>query len=148
MTCKRLSHRARAEQDYWLSFSDFKDVTEEERLDFLRYDSHGGEPPRERLPRLRLPFGELLYGKNPILLGKARHGQMGNVKGGRRYGMMIDSYSDMKGGWPGGLYIVSDYLTREPFNIRPLREWFGSKTVHRWLSAFFWEAFHWKPRSG
>ncbi|KKL70532.1 hypothetical protein LCGC14_1885550 [marine sediment metagenome] len=141
MTCKRLSRKARAEQDYWLSFSDFKDVTEEERLDFLRYDSHGGEKPRERRPRLHLPFGELLRGKNPILLGKSRHGQLGNVKGGKRGGMMIDSYFDIKGGWPGGLYLVADYLTREPFNVRPLREWFGDEAVHRWLTAFIWEAF-------
>lgn len=128
MSCKRLSHNARGEQDYWLSFSDFKDVTEEERIDFLRYDSHGGEEPQERRPRITLPFGEPFNGLNPVLLGKKRYGQYG--------GMMRDGYFDMKGGWPGGLQVVSDYLTREPFNVRPLREWFGDEAVHRWLTEF------------
>ena len=115
MTCKRLSRKARAEQDYWLSFADCV-ATEEERMEFLRYDSHGGEK---------------LSG-NPILQGKSFHGMFGEV--------MRDGYFDMEGGWPGGMYVVADYLTREPFNIRPLCEWFGDKAVHRWLTAFFYEA--------
>ncbi len=116
MSCKRLSRKARAEQDYWLSFADRK-ATNGERMEFLRYDSHGGERPSG----------------NPILTGKSHHGMYGE--------MMRDGYFDMEGGWPGGLYVVADYLTREPFNVRPLREWFGDENVHRWLSAFLWEAF-------
>ena len=141
MPCKKLKTKAQREQDYWLSFSDFKDVTEEERLDFLRYDSHGGTMPAERIPRIIAPFGEKLHGSNPIMLGKIRHGQMGNIKGGKRSGVMIDSYFDLEGGWVGGVYLIQDYLTREPFGIRPLREWFGDEAVHRWLTAFLWHAF-------
>ena len=111
MSCKRLSGKARAEQDYWLSFSDTKTVSDAERLDFLHYDSHGG-----------------ILENNPILLGKKRYGQYGE--------MMRDGYLDMKGGWPGGLCVVIDYVTREPFGVRPLIEWFGYGTVHRWLTEF------------
>ena len=75
MPCKRLRPKARAEQDFWLSFSDFKDATEEERMDFLRFDSHGGAEPSERVPRVTDPFGVPYCGLNPILLGKKRHGQ-------------------------------------------------------------------------
>lgn len=114
MSCKKLSNKARAEQDYWLSFSDIKAVNEVERMDFLRYDSHGGD----------------LF-ENSILLGKKRHGQYGEV--------MKAGYSGID--WPGGLYVIADYLTREPFSVRPLREWFGDEAVYRWLRAFFWEAF-------
>ena len=116
MTCKRLSRKARLEQDYWLSFAG-REAILEERMEFLRYDSHGGERPS----------------RNPILEGKSLHGMYGEV--------MRDGYFDMYGGWPGGLCVVADYLTREPFNVRPLREWFGDENVHRWLAAFLWEAF-------
>jgi hypothetical protein len=121
MTCKRLSKETRIEQDYWLSFSDRKEATDDERLEFLRYDSHGGEKPNY----------------NPILLGKRHHGIYGET--------MRDGYFDLQGGWPGGLYVVADYLTRQPFNVRPLREWFGNESVHRWLSAFFYHSFGWQP---
>ena len=70
MTCKKLKTKARWEQDRWLSYlptkSDpnvqYADVvmripTEQERLDFLRYDSHGGKVAP-------IPKG------NPILAGK------------------------------------------------------------------------------
>lgn len=123
MTCKRLSKRTRAEQDYWLSFSDRKEATNEERLDFLRYDSHGGVMPPD----------------NPILFGKKRHGIYGE--------MMRDSYFDQHGGWGGGLELVEHYLSRKPEGLRPLCEWFGNEAVYRWLSAFFWHAFQWPPAS-
>jgi len=120
MTCKKLKLATRAEQDYWLSFSDYEDVTEEERLDFLRYDSHGRTlPERGRF--------------NPILLGKIRHGQSGEV--------LRDSYFDTHGGWIGGLLLVIDFLEREPFQIRPLVEWFGHESVKRWLGAFDVQTF-------
>lgn len=86
-------------------------------MEFLRYDSHGGI----------VPTG------NAILQGKRFHGMFGEV--------LRDGYFDMGGGWPGGLGVIADYLTREPFNVRPLREWFGDEAVHRWLSAFLYEAF-------
>lgn len=112
-------------------------------MDFLRYDSHGGEKPAGRVARVCLPNGEMMRGDNPIILGKVRHGQMGHIKDGKRGGIMIDSYFDLEGGWGGGIYLIEDYLTREPFGIRPLREWFGDETVHRWLSAFLFHAFGW-----
>ncbi len=142
MSCKRVSTKARREQGYWISFSGHKDVTEEERLDFYRYDSHGGEPPLERVVRQQLPFGEDYYSINPIMLGKKQHGMIGNTKGGKRGGLMIDWYFD-EVGWIGGLYMVEDFLTREPFGLRPLREWFGDEMVQRWLAAFLFHAFGW-----
>ncbi len=92
-----------------MSFSDTKTASDAERLDFLRYDSHGGT-----------------LENNPILLGKKRHGQYGEV--------MRDGYFGVEGDWPGGLHVVADYVTREPGGIRPLIEWFGYETVHRWLT--------------
>lgn len=49
-------------------------------MDFLRYDSHGGEAPAERVPRLTDPFGVPYCGMNPILLGKKRHGQFKELR--------------------------------------------------------------------
>ena len=117
MTCRKLSRRARAEQDYWLGLSDSKVATEVERLDFLRFDSHGGPAPID----------------NPILLGKRRHDQYVE--------MVRESYFDMNGGWPGGLAIVAEAIAdgtayRDP--RAPLRFWraaFGKAAVHRWLCA-------------
>lgn len=113
MSCKRLSRAARAEQDYWLSYSDCPTATEAERLDFLRFDSHGGG-----------------LNDNPILLGKIRHGQAGEV--------LRAAYEDRHGGWVGGLGLVLDYGTRHSSRgIKSLVEWFGPKAVHRWLGAVF-----------
>ena len=55
MSCKKLKWKAEAEQDRWLSYLPTKDApnaryaavirrlpTQQERLDFLRYDSRGG----------------------------------------------------------------------------------------------------------
>jgi len=112
MSCKKLSRKARAEQDYWLSFADIKSATDQERLDFLRFDSHG----------IDRPLG------NPILDGKIHHGQYGE--------MMRDAYFDTEGGWIGGLWLVADYVNRVPFGVRPLVEWFGPERVQRWCEAF------------
>ena len=112
MSCKKLSRKARDEQDYWLSFADIKDVTDQERLDFLRFDSHGTDRPSG----------------NPILGGKIRHGQYGE--------MMRNSYFDTEGGWIGGLWLVTDYVNRVPFGVRPLVEWFGPERVQRWCETF------------
>lgn len=82
MSCKKIRPRVRAEQDYWLSFLGLWDltlpVTEEERLDFLHFDSHGSEEPKARIARYTLPFGESWRGLNPILLGKKHCGLMVN----------------------------------------------------------------------
>lgn len=75
MSCKRISRRARAEQDYWLYFSDIHEATEEERMDFLHYDTHGGDVPQGRVFRFTDPAGEPLLGPNPIYLGKVRREQ-------------------------------------------------------------------------
>ena len=106
----KISRNARNEQDYWLSFADVKHVTDKQRLEFLQFDSYGGDRPVN----------------NPILNGKIRHGQYGE--------MMRDSYFD--GGWPGGLYLVADYVNRKPFGVRPLVEWFGPERVQRWCTVF------------
>lgn len=116
MSCTRLSAHNRLEQDYWLSFAvgdRLPPVTDAQRLEFLRYDSHGGD----------VPHG------NPILLGKARHGQFGSV--------LVESYFDLSAGWVGGANIVEDYIEREPFQYRPLVEWFGPEAVERWLDAWW-----------
>ena len=117
MTCRKLSRRARAEQDYWLSFSDIKTATEEERIEFLRFDSHGGPA----------------WIDSPILFGKSRHDQY--------VGMVRESYFDMNAGWPGGLWIVAEAVAtgtayRDPRT--PMRFWrtaFSETTVRRWLHA-------------
>lgn len=112
----KIRPRVRLEQDYWLSFSDFPQATEEERQDFHAYDSQGTPlPVRERV--------------NPIYLGKVRHGQYGEV--------LRDSYFGLDGGWIGGINIVEDYLEREPFQCRPLVEWFGEEAVRRWLEVWW-----------
>lgn len=57
-----ITRRARAEQDFYLSFlveSEVFDATEEQREEFYRYDSEGGSISRD----------------NPLLLAKARYGQ-------------------------------------------------------------------------
>ena len=110
----------------------------------MRYDSHGGDKPQERVPRMIMCDGEKICGINPILLGKKHHGLMGNIKNGVSHGVLADSFWRQDGGWPGGLYLVEDYATRIPYGIRPLIEWFGYKRVYVWVQAFLWHAFGWK----
>lgn len=106
-----MKRKARAEQDYWLSFQENEDA-EEDRLEFFRYDSHGGS----------------INPLNPVLVGKIRYGHTGEVLREARF--------DTEGGWVGGLQLVADYATREPFGIRPLVEWFGLEVVRGWVVAF------------
>jgi len=138
MSCKRISKRAKREQDYWLSFSDFPWTTKEERIDFLRFDSHGGETPNSRTIHINnVPI------LNHIFLGKRRHDQFINI--------VRDSYCDMEGGWIGGLDIVAEEIStgivyRDIKN--PFRFWitaFNEKTVYRWLSMFLYHVFGWRP---
>lgn len=114
MSCKKVRLKHRQEQDYWLSFVPELSATEEERLEFLRFDSHGGQ----------------ISLMNPILRGKKAHG----IKGGT----LLEEYFALDGSWPGGLWLVADYLSR-PFDVRPLREWFGDEAVQRWEEAY-WDA--------
>ena len=107
----RVGRRSRKEQDYWLTFSDTKTATDAERRAFLDYDSRGGARPD----------------RNPILFGKIRHGQIGEV--------LREMYFDLQGGWIGGLELLRDFRARKPFGLRSLREWFGDKAVERWLKA-------------
>lgn len=81
------------------------------RVEFFKYDTHGGKPPN----------------KNPIYIAKNRYGQTGSL--------LIDSYFDLEGGWVGGVYLTWDYWNSKS-GLRPLLEWFGSKNVARWVSAF------------
>ena len=122
-----VGRRARLEQDYWFSFAADEwplPLTEHDRLEFFRYDSHGGK----LLPRLMGEGSSLVVTTNPILLGKIRHGQCGEV--------LRQGYFARDGSWPGGLYVVMDYLERGPWTVRPLVEWFGAEVVEGWLQAW------------
>ncbi len=141
MTCKKLRTKTRWEQDRWLSYlptkSDpnvqYADVvmripTEQERMDFLRYDSHGGGIPAD----------------NPILAGKLAARAVGD-RGWFPYAdELLEIYLDpaREGEWPGGFALMEDYLWRT-CGIVPLRKAFGDEIVQRWLAAFLWFAFGW-----
>ena len=109
-----LKSSTRKEHDYWLSFGDAKTATAEERQEFLDYDSHGGS----------------IMPTNPILVGKRRYGQYGEVLRAARL--------DRDGGWEGGLYFLESYQHREPFGLRPLIEWFGWDAVMGWACELLW----------
>ena len=141
MTCKRLRTKALWEQDRWLSYLYTKDdpysygqpvrriPTHEERLEFLRFDSHGGETPVN----------------NPIYQGKMAAAVADTVKGAdnpKKGGGGWLPYADELGEiyydgryWPGGLEVMEDYL-RRVCGIGPLRKVFGDEMVARWLRAF------------
>ena len=104
-----MKQKHREEQDYWLLYAP-AEVTQEQRQEFFRYDSQGGE----------------ISANNPIHLGKIRHGITGAV--------LLDSYFAQDGSWVGGLELVRDYQQKK-FGLRSLREWFGKAAVDRWLQA-------------
>ena len=107
---KRLKARVIAEQDYWLSFAGLT-ANEDERWEFYRFDSQGGEVPTD----------------NPIYYGKVMHGITGAV--------LKDAYRDTaSAGWVGGVYLYADYAQKS-HGIRSLREWFGDAAVERWEQA-------------
>ncbi len=155
MTCKKLRTKARWEQDRWLSYLPTKDdpnaryadvfqrvPTEQERLDFLRFDSHGGKIAP-------IPRG------NPILAGKRAAAVFDTPKGARKDRVggggwlpYVDELKEIYLGesdrnyWPAGLMIMEDYL-RRVCGLGPLRKAFGDEIVRRWLAAFLWHAFGW-----
>ncbi|KKL45390.1 hypothetical protein LCGC14_2356190 [marine sediment metagenome] len=109
MTCKTISAKARAEQDYWLTYNKEELASEEQRLEFLRYDSHS----------------DFISETNPILVGKKWHGRQGEA--------YRDSYFSLDGGWIGGLHLYDYYLHRSSERgIKSLREWFGEEIVQQW----------------
>lgn len=119
MTCKRVSTRAREEQDYYLRHDgQARPPTEEERLEFLRYDSHGGD----------------ITWSNPIYVAKSHYGISVNL--------LKDSY--LSDGWPGGLCVVDEIL-RTTGDLRFVVEALGERVVSGWLEIWAW---HWHLAHG
>ena len=94
-------------------------MSEEERFEFLRYDTHGGDLTRSWGSTQR---------HNPILGGKSREGILGNY--------FHDDYFGNEMVWPGGLVTVSE-MHRLPHGLRFLERWFGKEAVTRWCQALF-----------
>ena len=139
MPCKKLRTKALWEQDRWLSYLPTKNdpnaqytnvvrrlPTAQERLDFLRYDSHGGDIPAD----------------NIILAGKLAARVVGDTGWFPEANELKNIYFGDDGYWPGGLAIMEDYLWRT-CGIVPLRKEFGDDIVQRWLAAFLFHAFGW-----
>jgi hypothetical protein len=152
MTCKKLRTKARWEQDKWLSYLSAKNSpnvqyanvvrrlpTEQERMDFLRYDSHGGEIPADNI---------ILAGKRAAVVADTEKGATNSKSGGGGWFPYADElyeiYMDPKQDylWVGGFALMEDYL-RRVCGIAPLRKAFGDEVVRRWLAAFLWSAFGW-----
>ena len=120
MACKKLRTKALWEQDRWLSYlapGPGRRVTREQRLEFLRFDSHGGESPVD----------------NPILAGKLAARAIGDSGWFPNPDELLEIYSTDY--WPGGYALMEDYL-RRVCGISPLRKAFGDEAVARWLTAF------------
>ena len=113
MSCKRLRPKARREQDFYLQWAAHQ-PTEEERLEFLRYDSHGSTIP---------PHG------NPVFDGKSDYGLL--VAEWKNAYQVAPGY---EGVWPGGMYLVKEEYSNRRFMLMLIRE-FGQSTVKRWLRA-------------
>ena len=137
MTCRKLRTKARWEQDRWLSYlpvrgdpNIFENTvirrlpTDQERLDFLRYDSHGGD----------IPAG------NIIMAGKLAARAVGDDGWFPYADELVGLYDTPY--WPGGFALMEDYLWRV-CGLGPLRKHFGDESVQRWLAAFLWHAFGW-----
>lgn len=108
MSCKKLSQRARDEQDFWLLYAPYEpEPTLEQRLEFLQFDSHGGTAPM----------------KNPIYIGKCRYGMWGEFYRDWRFNDTL--------GWCG-----VDVLGEQP--LRALIDWFDRGSVEDWASALLW----------
>ncbi len=118
MSCSTISDPARREQDRWLSYIG-KDATPEERLAFLRYDSHGAQAG--------------IAAGNPILEGKC---YADAVFGDGCVGWDIEWLMSVRftGEWPGGLWVIEDWINRPQFNR--LVEAFGTETVRGWVTAW------------
>ena len=116
--------RARAEQDYWLSWGDSEPIVAEgDREEFHLFDSRGG----------RKPVNNLIY------QGKQAHGRLGEM-------YKHDFLFSRAGEWMGGLELYALMLTKKPFGLRSLREWFGEEPIRRWGQAYRYEwARGWRP---
>ena len=133
MPCRKLKVKARWEQDRWLSYlpeGPQRHVTHEQRIEFLRYDSHGGEAPKDN---------PILEGKHAAAVADTAKGSKGARKSGGGWlpypDELVEMYFDGSGYWPGGLPLMEDYL-RRVCGIGPLRRAFGDEAVARWLRAF------------
>lgn len=153
MSCKRLRTKARWEQDRWLSYLPVKGdpniyentivrrlPTEQERMDFLRWDSHGSKVapiPADNIIRA---------GKHAAAVADTEKG-MDNLKAGgggwfpyadELYDIYMDRERELE--WPGGFALMEDYL-RRVCGLGPLRKQFGDEIVRNWLAAYLWHAF-------
>ena len=133
MACKKLRTKTLWEQDRWLSYlapGPERRVTHEQRLEFLRFDSHGGEPPKNN---------PVLKGKHASSVADTDKGASNPKKGGGGWFPYADElgeiYFDNSKYWPGGYALMEDYL-RRVCGINPLRKVFGDASVARWLRAF------------
>ncbi len=140
MTCKKLRTKARWEQDRWLSYLPSKSdpnifegtivrrlPTDQERIDFLRFDSHG--------PTVApIPDG------NIIMAGKLAARAVGDSGWFPYVDVLVKLYFTPD--WPGGLPLMEDYL-RRVCGLGPLRKHFGDEKVQRWLATFLFYAFGW-----
>lgn len=121
MSCKRLRHKTRAEQDFYLQWAS-RAPTEAERLEFLRYDSHGGAP---------------LPDDNPVLEGKTMYHLLATEW--RRAYLDKPGYEGM---WPGGMWLVIEERDNARFQSMLQRE-FGPNRVRKWFKAAWDLLFRW-----
>ncbi len=155
MTCKKLKTKARWEQDRWLSYLPIKGdpnaryaeyfqciPTEQERMDFLRFDSHGGKTAP-------IPKGNpILAGKHAAAVFDTPGGSKNPKVGGGGWFPYADELKKIyldptrENEWPGGFALMEDYL-RRVCGLGPLRKEFGDEAVQRWLAAFLCSAFGW-----
>ena len=151
MPCKKVRTKALWEQDRWLSYLPSRSdpnlqyyagmmrrlPTEQERLKFLHFDSHGGEIPVDN------PIYE---GKKASVVADTDKGANNPKKGGGGWfpypDELYEIYMDpeQKRYWPGGFALMEDYLRRVT-GLTHLRKWFGDEIVRTWLAAFLWHAF-------
>ena len=120
MTCKKLRTKTRAEQDFYLQWAD-RQATEEERLEFLRYDSHGGVKPSN----------------NPILAGKTDYHLLATE--------WLNAYKTLpgyEGVWPGGAWLVIEERDNKRF-LSMLQREFGNEALLRWFKAAWLLLFSW-----
>jgi len=112
MSCRRVRQRARAEQDFYLQWAS-RAPTEGERLEFLRFDSHGGNKPAN----------------NPILQGKTDY-HLDATEWRNAY----EVKPGYEGMWPGGLSLVVEERDNPRFLAMLERE-FGVDAVRRWVNT-------------
>ena len=120
MSCRKIRDKTRVEQDFYLQWAS-RVPTDEERLEFLRYDSHGGVKPAA----------------NPILEGKTNYHLLATE--------WLNAYflkPGYEGVWPGGMWLVIEERGNPRFLAMLLRE-FGDEAVLRWFTAAWNHLFSW-----